>query len=90
MDEGTALERVAAELIGSPEFQSLYGTNPTNAELLTKLYWNVLHRAPDQAGYDWWLGELHAGRYDKVRALASFSESPENQAGVINAIINGY
>jgi hypothetical protein len=89
MDAGTTLERVAAEFIGSPEFQALYGAYPSNAEFLTKLYKNVLHRTPDQGGYDWWLAELNAGRYDKVKALASFSESPENQAGVLNAILNG-
>lgn len=89
MDSGTTLERVAAEFIGSPEFRALYGENPNNAEFLTKLYNNVLHRAPDPGGYAWWLGELDAGRYDKVRALASFSESPENQAGVLGAILNG-
>jgi hypothetical protein len=89
MDTGTALEQVAAEFIGAPEFKGLYGTNPTDAEFLTKLYENVLHRTPDQGGYDWWLGQLNDGAYDKIKALASFSESPENQAGVLNAIING-
>jgi hypothetical protein len=89
MDAGTTLERVAAEFIGSAEFQALYGTNPTNAAFLTKLYDNVLHRIPDQGGYDWWLGELNAGRHTPTSALAGFSESPENQAGVIGNILNG-
>jgi hypothetical protein len=89
MDAGTSLERVAAEFIGSPEFKALYGTNPTNAAFLTKLYNNVLHRQPDQGGYDWWLGELNAGRHTMTSSLMGFSESPENQAGVLNAIING-
>jgi hypothetical protein len=89
MDAGTTLLEVAAGFVYSAEFQALYGVNPTNAEFLTKLYRNVLHRDPEQAGFDWWLGELNAGRYNKITALAGFSESPENQAGVLNAIING-
>jgi hypothetical protein len=89
LDEGTTLERVAAEFIGSAEFQALYGDNPANAEFLTKLYSNVLHRAPDQGGYDWWLGQLDSGGHTKISILINFSESPENQAGVLNAIMNG-
>lgn len=89
MDGGTTQDRVAAEFIGSQEFKDLYGTNPSNADYLTKLYSNVLHRTPDAGGYNWWLGELDAGRYDKTSALASFAESPENQAGVIGVIQNG-
>jgi Leucine-rich repeat (LRR) protein len=89
MDAGMSQLEVAARFVDSDEFRSLYGTNPTNAEFLTRLYSNVLHRTPDPGGYAWWLGELDAGRYNKVTALAGFSESPENQAGVLNAIING-
>ena len=89
MDAGTSLSDVAAGFVSSAEFQGLYGANPTNADFLSKLYNNVLHRTPDQGGYDWWLGELNANRYNKVSALASFSESPENQAGVIGVIQNG-
>ena len=89
MDTGTSHERVAAEFVGGPEFQSLYGSSPTNANFLTTLYSNVLHRTPDQGGFDWWLGELDAGRYTKVSALASFAESAENKAGVIGVIQNG-
>lgn len=89
MDAGISLEAVAAGFVNSAEFQALYGTSPTNAEFLTKLYQNVLHRTPDQGGYDWWLGHLNAGRLSRVTVLASFSESPENQAGVLGAILNG-
>lgn len=89
MDGGTTQDRVAAEFIGSPEFQTLYGTNPGNADFLTRLYSNVLHRTPDPGGYSWWLGQLDAGVYDKPSALASFAESNENQLGVIGMIENG-
>jgi hypothetical protein len=89
MDAGMNQVEVAARFVDSVEFRALYGTNPTNAEFLTRLYSNVLHRTPDPAGYAWWLGELDAGRYNKITALASFSESPENQTGVLNAIMNG-
>jgi hypothetical protein len=89
MDGGTSLLDVASGFVNSPEFVALYGSNPSDSDFLTRLYSNVLHRAPDPGGYAFWLGELTAGRYNKSSILASFSESPENQAGVIGAILNG-
>ena len=89
MDTGTSLLSVAQGFVGSTEFQALYGTNPSNADFITKLYTNVLHRAPEQSGYDWWLAQMNQGLYTKASALASFAESSENQAGVIGTIQNG-
>jgi hypothetical protein len=89
MDAGMGHLEVAARFVDSDEFRTLYGINSTNAEFLTRLYSNVFHRTPDADGYAWWLAELDSGRHTKVTALAGFSESPENQAGVLNAIING-
>jgi hypothetical protein len=39
----------------------MYGANPSNADFLDKLYHNVLHRAGDTAGFDWWLGRPRSG-----------------------------
>ena len=89
MDSGTSQDRVAAEFVGSLEFKNMYGFSPTNADFLTKIYGNVLHRQPDQGGYDWWLNQMNIGAYDKAGVLASFSESPENQAAVIGSIQHG-
>ena len=58
MDSGTGLSQVATGFINSAEFKALYGNNPSNAEFVTLLYDNVLHRAPDAGGYDFWMNEL--------------------------------
>lgn len=87
MDRGMDLIEVAARFIDSGEFQSLYGSQPTDAEFLTKVYANVLQRAPDASGYGWWLGQLSTNpqkTWQKV--LADFSESPENQQNVAQLI----
>ena len=89
MDTGTSLLKVSEGFVGSAEFQALYGSNPTNADFITKLYTNVLHRAPEQGGYDWWLSQMNQGLQTKVSALANFAESAENQLGVIGSIQNG-
>ncbi len=89
LDAGMALQEVAARFIDSDEFHQLYGTNPSNADFLTRLYNNVLHRTPDPTGYAWWLEQLNTGLHSQTTALMGFSESPENQAGVLGAILNG-
>jgi hypothetical protein len=89
MDGGSSLKDVALGFMGSPEFKSLYGSNPPNEDFVIKLYANILHRAPDPAGYAYWVDTLNAKLITQADALILLSESTENQAGVINAIING-
>lgn len=89
MDAGTKLKDVAAGFVISPEFQSLYGSNPTNEQFVVKLYNNVLHRDPDAVGKAYWLDLLDRGQMSKADVLMQFSESPENQAAVIGAILYG-
>ena len=90
MDNGMNTVDVAARFIDSPEFRTLYGQNPSNADFLTKVYTNVLGRTPDQGGYTWWLNELNTNASKtKAKVLADFSESAENQSGVASLIGNG-
>jgi Ca2+-binding RTX toxin-like protein len=90
MDSAMDLIEVSARFVDSKEFRDLYGTNPTNAQFLTKLYQNVLGRAPEATGYNWWLNELNTNpSKTKAKVLADFSESGENQTGVASLIGNG-
>jgi uncharacterized protein (TIGR01370 family) len=81
------LVQVAANFIASPEFQSTYG-NVNDTQFITLLYQNVLHRAPDEGGLQYHLGEI-AGGQSRADVLTHFSESPENQANVAGAITDG-
>lgn len=89
MDSGNTLTQVANEFINSAEFQNLYGSNPTTGQFITMLYNNVLHRAPEQAGYDVWVNSVAAGATTREQALMGFSESTENQATLAGVIGNG-
>jgi Ca2+-binding RTX toxin-like protein len=90
MDSAMDLIEVSARFVDSKEFRDLYGTNPTNAQFLTKLYQNVLGRAPEATGYNWWLNELNTNpSKTKAKVLADFSESGENQTGVASLIGTG-
>lgn len=90
MDEGMDMVDVAARFIDSDEFRSMYGTSPSDADFLTKVYQNVLGRDPEATGYNWWLNEIQTNP-DRTRAkvLADFSESAENIEGTAELIANG-
>lgn len=88
MDKGSTLNQVAASFVISAEFKQLYGANISDNAFLTALYSNVLHRTPDQAGFDYWNGEISRG-VTRADILASFSESTENQVQVVAKIQNG-
>jgi hypothetical protein len=89
MDGGVSLNGVAQGFVNSAEFKSVYGASPTKAQIVTRFYDNVLGRAADSGGYNYWLGILDSGQASVAGLLASFSESPENQAAVIGVIGNG-
>lgn len=89
IDAGATLKQISENFINSAEFKALYGDNPTNNQLVTLLYNNVLHRAPEQAGFDHWMNVLNANQLTRAEVLYYFSESPENQAQVIGSIQNG-
>lgn len=89
MDNGTTLAQVAQEFQNQVEFNTLYGDNPSNAEFVTNLYENVLHREAEGAGYDYWMNILDTNAASRTDVLIDFSESPENQAQVIGTVQNG-
>ena len=87
MDDGHSLQDVAASFIQSAEFAQKYGTNTSDAQFVSALYQNVLHRTPDAAGYDFWLQALH--NTSRAQVLTDFSDSSENQAQIIGTIQHG-
>ena len=89
MDNGTSLDQMSLEFTKQPEFNTFYGSNPSNADFVTHLYANVLDRAPEGAGYDYWMNVLNTNGATRAQVLAFFSESPENQAQVIGSIQDG-
>jgi Ca2+-binding RTX toxin-like protein len=89
VDAGVDLKTIAAAFQDSAEFKGKYGANPTSDQLITAMYANVLKRAPDQAGNDYWKAQLSTGAVTKDSLLVNFSESNENQVNVIGVIQNG-
>jgi hypothetical protein len=88
MDQGTSIHSVASNFLGSAEFQHMYGASPAAQDFVALLYLNVLGRSPDQAGYDYWLGNMASGE-SRESVLVAFSESAENRANVAADIAGG-
>ena len=70
---------VASSFLASAEFKERYGENLSNANYVNTLYVNVLGRDYDQAGYNYWLGNLNSGLETRYELLLGFSESLENK-----------
>ncbi|MES2322888.1 MAG: DUF4214 domain-containing protein [Pseudomonadota bacterium] len=87
---GYSMATVAANFTSSAEFKSLYGAAPSDAEVLTALYRNVLHRLPDQGGFNFWMDALTRNIVTTEDMLIFFSESGENVAQVVAALTLGY
>ncbi len=60
-EDGAAMVDLAWSFSASQEFQAAYGVSLSNAAFLEIVYSNVLGRGYDQAGFDYWLGEMRAG-----------------------------
>ena len=90
LDSGTSLRDAAAGFMSSAEFARLYGSNnPDGVAFVSRLYQNILHRAPEQGGFAYWTDALHKGA-DKAEVMAAFSESAENKAALIGVIGDGF
>jgi len=91
LDVGVNINTVASDFITSGEFMSLYGLNPSNSSFVTSLYANVLHRSPDNLGYNYWMGLLSSNNSLTMKSfiLEDFASSPENVANLASQIAQG-
>ena len=89
MDTGMSYNSVAQSFVNSAEFKTAFGgSNPTVNTLVTKLYNNVLNRAPDAGGLAFWQEKLTTG-WSTADVLGYFSTSAENVTNVTPLIANG-
>lgn len=90
MDKGLSLRDVAADFMTQSEFKTAYGGSQSNVELVTRFYQNILGRAPEAAGRDFWVTHLDNKAMSVAEVLAAISESGENQTGLADVIGNGF
>ncbi len=90
---GDSLTTIAASFLASPEGQRIYGTavgtsSTANIAFLDTAYENVLGRAPDTGGEQYWLGQLNTGISTPAQVLTSMVESSEAQARDATPVTN--
>jgi hypothetical protein len=90
MDQGLSMLDVAASFIKSDEFIKAYGANLGNKAFMEQVYMNVLHRAPDTAGLNYWVDLLDKKHVNQAEVLSMVSDSPENQDALLPVIGNGF
>lgn len=73
---GMSFEGIAHSFIQSSEFQSNFNVS-SDEEFIDRMYFNVLDRAADSAGKEYWLGEIDQG-LSQAGVLNSFAVSDEN------------
>ena len=76
-----SLVDVAEGFLGSSEMIRLMDVDQSvsveNGELLDHLYHNILDRAPDEAGRDWWMHQLESGEKKQAEVIDAFAQSNE-------------
>lgn len=72
---GSTIDDVAAGFVASREFELVYG-EPDDGQFVELLYRNVLNRAPDEAGREFWVHQIETG-LTRVRVVVLFAESSE-------------
>ena len=58
---GATLEQITKSFFDQPETKKAYPSNFSDKSFVTAIYFNVLERAPDTAGLNFWVKALEAG-----------------------------
>ncbi|MCU1352657.1 MAG: Ig family protein [Acidimicrobiales bacterium] len=85
---GTTLDTVSASFATSPEFKARYG-QLTDRQFVELVYQNVLGRPGEQAGVDYWTGQLETHKKTRGQVMLGVSGSLEYKtktAGLVDAV----
>ena len=96
-DNGASAVQMAEEFVWSAEFQTLYGVTTIDNYLVGNdikavvdlFYRNVLGRAPDQGGLDYYASTIEDQNKTGGQVLSEIADSAENRANLLPTIENG-
>jgi len=71
-----SVTQIATDFTNSNEFKTKYGSL-TNRQFVTQIYTDVLGRAADPSGVNYWTGKLDRKESTKAQVVVGFSESNE-------------
>lgn len=73
-DNGLSRQEIAAHFLDQEETRALYSEAQSDADLVTQVYDNVLGRAPDRDGFDFWTDALGSGEVGRDTFILSVLE----------------
>jgi hypothetical protein len=82
-DSGQDLNQMASGFLGAPEFAPTANI-ADRGDYISALYTNILGRAPEQAGLDYWNSRSDL---DKGGLLANIAVAPENEIGTASFLL---
>jgi hypothetical protein len=88
LQRGVKIEEIASAMAGSNEFALKNGSNVPPSVFITNLYANILHRAPDASGLNFWVESFKNG-VPKEQILLAFAQSGENVSQVAKDMLHG-
>lgn len=83
---GATPYQIAAAFATTPEFKAMYN-GLTVTEQVTKLYSNVLNRAPDASGLSYWVGQINSGKQTFSDVVFNLTSSAFAQQGTADGLL---
>lgn len=78
---GMSLDDIAANFFTQPETIAKYPAGTTTGSFVTAVYGNVLGRAPDALGFDYWVSQLTNGAIGRDKFLIAMINGAHANAG---------
>lgn len=85
---GWSIQNVASSFAQQTEYQTAYPSSGSNSDFITTIYQNLLGRAPDTDGLNYWVGELDSGNVapeHAVLAIISGAKANTTTQGISDA-----
>ncbi|MCJ7601202.1 MAG: DUF4214 domain-containing protein, partial [Desulfobulbaceae bacterium] len=89
---GLSQNDIAHNFLVSNEFESLYGSDLSDSDFVEQLYLNVLGRASDEGGKQYWVSQIESGtaRADVLRGFSNSAELCAAKDGDVNTTVTYY
>lgn len=81
MIEGMSIVDIARSFSVQPETLSAYPSTLSTSEFVTKIYENVLERAPDDAGLAYWVNDINSGSQTRDKFVLSLINGAHASTG---------
>lgn len=97
-DQGVSIKEIAVGFVNSVEFERVYDLKLNDAfasgqdieKIVGTFYNNVLGRAPEKEGFDYWVGVLRSKADTVANVLGDFANSTENKANLVGVLQDGF